>query len=294
MVSEEGSLSKAAHRLNMTQSGLSRAITEIEEVAEGHLFVRTGKGTVCTPLGSALCRHARVILGEFSKAATELASIASGEEGTITIGCFSMFSGWPLAEAVRSFRAQYPRVSLVIRTGTHEALMEELAAARLDVLVSRQPPPQQRDAYRWIPLLTDTVVLACAHGHPLAEAQAVSLADCAAFPWLTAPPGAQTRMSLEASLTRQGCRLPDIIGALSLGFALEMLTDRWHLCMLPGSVATVLQRRGVLRVLHVNLALHSSPLAVIWRRERSSTRPVRCFATALSGVIQNEQALAGS
>lgn len=293
-VSECGSLSKAAAQLRMTQSGLSRAITEIEELAGGRLFERTGKGTACTPLGTAMCRHARILMGDFAKAATELAAVSSGEAGSVTIGCFSMFSGWPLAEAVRRFRAEFPRVSLTIRIGMHETLMEDLDAAQLDVLISRQLASLDPGIYRWLPLLTDSVVLAGAAEHPLARRQAVNLADCAAYPWVTAPARTRLRTELETRLHDSGCPVPDIVGALSLEFATEMLADARHLCMLPGSVAAVLQRRGVLQVLPVALGLQGSPLAAIWRRERSSTRPVRAFAATLAEVIRAEPALRDS
>ena len=58
-VAELGNLSKAATQLHSTQSGLSRAIAEIEELVGARLFERTARGTTCTPLGETMCRHAR-------------------------------------------------------------------------------------------------------------------------------------------------------------------------------------------------------------------------------------------
>ena len=100
-IADFGSLSKAAVQLHMTQSGLSRAITEVEEIVGGRLFERTGKGMVSTQLGEAMCRHAQVLLGDLDTAETDLRAVANGDLGSLSVGCFSMFSGWPLAEAVR-------------------------------------------------------------------------------------------------------------------------------------------------------------------------------------------------
>lgn len=284
-IADFGTLSKAAQQLHLTQSGLSRAITEIEEIVRGRLFERTGKGMVCTPLGEALCRHAQILLGDLDAAETDLAAVARGDLGSLTVGCFSMFGGWPLAEAVRRFRAIHPRVALAIQVGMHERLMEDLDAGKLDVLVGRHLPTLHPEVYRYTDLMEDSVVLACGTGHPLAQAAQVTLAECVAFPWIAAPPKNRVRMELEARLRAAGTPLPEMVGALSLEFVVEMVATGEYLCMLAGSVARMMQARGALHVLPVDLALDTPPLAAIWRRERSSTRQVREFTAVLASVV---------
>lgn len=284
-IADFGSLSKAAVQLHFTQSGLSRAITEIEEILGGRLFERTGKGMVCTPLGEAMCRHAQILLGDLDAAETDLAAVASGDLGSLAIGCFSMFSGWPLAQAVRVFRAVHPRVALSIQVGMHERLIEDLDSAKLDLLISRRLPTLNPEVYRFTDLMGDSVVLACAAGHPLALRDEVTLADCVDYPWIAAPAKNRVRMELEARLRATGTALPQFVGALSLEFATEMIAAGDYLCMLADSVARTLQARGVLHVLPVQLALDTPPLAAIWRRERSSTGQVREFTSALVSVV---------
>lgn len=290
-VSDCGSLSRAALQLNMTQSGLSRAIAEIEEIVGGRLFDRTGKGMVCTLLGETLCRHAGILIGDLAKAETDLSAVSAGGLGSLTVGCFSMFSTWPLAEAVGRFRAAHPRMMLNIQVGTHERLIEDLDSAKLDVLISRRHPTLNPAVYRTTTLLEDVVVIACGPRHPLARQAAVTLEACLRFPWIGGPPKNRVRDELERRLRERGCAPPPMVGALSLDLSLEMLAGGECIAMLPGSVAHVLQRRGALRVLPVTLDLQPSPLAAIWRRERSSTRQVRAFTAALAKVIRAESAL---
>lgn len=284
-VSELGNLSKAAAQLHSTQSGLSRAIAEIEELVGARLFERTAKGTTCTPLGEAMCRHARLLLTDFRKAEIDLAALSRGDEGSLTVGCFSMFAGWPVAEAARAFRQASPRITLTIEIGTHERLIEDLDAGALDVLISRFSATVNPQIYRSTTLLEDAVVLACATRHPLAGRPGATLADCVAYPWITALPGSRIRGELEMSLSQAGLAIPDMIGALSLEFGREMLLDGQYLWMLPGSVAAIGQARGELAVLPVQLGLRRSPLAAIWRRDRPSTRQARAFAAQLQQAI---------
>lgn len=284
-ISDFGSLSKAALQLHLTQSGLSRAISEIEEIVGGRLFERTGRGMACTPLGAAMCRHAQVLLGDLDKAEIDLGAVANGSLGSLTVGCFSLFCGWPMAQAVRQFRQLHPGVALSLHAGMHERLMEDLDSGRIDLLVSRRGPALNPEVYRCTDLMEDTVVLACDDGHPLARASAPTLADCVAYPWIAAPAKNRVRVELESRLREAGVPLPDFIGALSLEFAQEMIAGSEYVCMLPGSVARTLARRGQLRILPVSLSLKSPPLAAIWRRERSSTRQIRDFNAVLGSVI---------
>ncbi|WYX63287.1 LysR family transcriptional regulator [Achromobacter xylosoxidans] len=161
-VAELGNLSKAAAQLHSTQSGLSRAIAEIEELVGARLFERTARGTSCTPLGEAMCRHARQLLTGFRKAEIDLAALSRGDEGSLTVGCFSMFAGWPVAQAATRFRQAYPRITLTLEIGTHERLIDDLDAGALDVLISRFSSTVDPRIYRSANLLDDPVVLVCA------------------------------------------------------------------------------------------------------------------------------------
>lgn len=284
-IADFGSLSKAAGRLHLTQSGLSRAIAEIEEIVGGRLFERTGKGMVCTPLGDALCRHAQVLLGDLDHAESDLDAIAKGNLGSLTLGCFSLFSGWPLARAVRAFQSAHPRVALSVHVGMHNTLIEDLDAGRLDLLISRRAPTLNPDTYRHTDLLVDRVVLACAPAHPLASRANVALADCLASPWIVPPPKNRVRVELEAQLQAWGVAAPAFIGALSLEFSLDLIEDGTCLWLLPSSVAGHLARRRGLHILPLDLGLEAPPLAAIWRRERSSTLQMRAFTGLLQSVI---------
>ncbi|MES2509403.1 MAG: LysR family transcriptional regulator [Pseudomonadota bacterium] len=290
-VADCGNLSRAATQLGMTQSGLSRAIAEIEELAGGRLFERTPRGMACTALGLSMCRHAGTLLGQFRKAEADLAAISGGDLGSLTIGCFSMFSGWPLADAVQAFRAKHPQVTLTIQIGTHERLIKDLDAADIDVLISRYTPGLDPQAYRSLSLLDDAIVMGCAPKHPLAEKKKVTLADCVAFPWITPLPGSRLRAELYALIKANQLVAPDMVGALSPEFGREMVAGGDYLWLLPGSVAAVMRSKGDIHVLPVDVPLRRSPMAAIWRRDRPSTREVRAFSAVLSRVIKAEKAL---
>ncbi|CAM4103755.1 LysR family transcriptional regulator [Bordetella tumbae] len=289
IVAELGNLSKAAAQLNTTQSGLSRAIAEIEELVGARLFERAAKGTSCTPLGMAMCRHARQLLVDFRRAEIELAAISRGDEGSLTVGGFSMFAGWPIAPAARRFQAKYPRVMLTIEVGSHEQLIEQLDAGAIDVLISRYSAAVNPQIYRSIALVHDAVILACSNRHPLVDQPQSTLEDYVRYPWITALPGSRIRGELERRLIQDGFSVPDMVGALSPEFSMEMLQGGHYLWLMPGSVAAIRQARGELIMLPVLPPVQRSPLSAIWRRDRPSTRPVRAFSSVLAQAIRADR-----
>ncbi|GAA0528203.1 MULTISPECIES: LysR family transcriptional regulator [Pigmentiphaga] len=284
-IADSGNLSKAAQQLHSTQSALSRALAEIEELLGGRLYERTGKGMACTPLGEAMCRHGRVLLGDLRKAEMDLAAIGRGEQGSLVVGCFSLFSGWPLTDTARRFRERHPDIALTITTGNHDDLLADLDSGALDVFLSRARPTMNPDIYRADPIITDPVALTCAPHHPLATGHA-TLADCVAYPWITALPGSRIQRELESNLSQAGLALPATIGALSLEFGRDFIRDARHLWMLPGCVAAAMQARGEVHVLPVELGLLPAPMAAIWRRDRPGSRHMRAFADALAEVVE--------
>jgi DNA-binding transcriptional LysR family regulator len=290
-VAESGNLSRAATQLHTTQSGLSRAIAEIEELVGARLFERTAKGTGCTPAGEAMCRHARQLLADFRRAEVELAAVTRGDEGSLTVGCFSMFAGWPMAPAVQAFQSRYPRVMLTVEVGTHEQLVDQLDAGTLDVLISRYGASVNPQVYRSMTLLHDEVVVVCANSHPLARRPESTLGDYLRYPWITALPGSRIRGELERRLLNQGHPVPEMVGALSPEFSMELVQRGAYLWLMPGSVAAVLQARGSLTMLPELPPLQRSPMSAIWRRDRPSSRPVRAFSVMLAQAIRADKAL---
>ncbi len=289
MVAELGNLSKAATQLQSTQSGLSRAIAEIEELAGGRLFERSARGMACTPLGEAMCRHARAMLSGLRKAEAELGAVSRGDRGSIVVGCLSMFAGWPLGDGVKQFRQAYPDISLTVETGSHEKLFEALDNGAIDVLISRFTSTVNPEIYRSVTLSNDPLAIACSKDHPLAALSEVTLEACASYPWITALPGSPVRANLEAKLHEASHAIPPMIGAMSMEFGHEMLRGGHYLWILPGIVAGVLHKRGTVHVLPLKLNMKRGPLAAIWRRDKPSTRQVRAFSAMLAQVVKEEK-----
>src|SRR5438309_11456276 len=84
-LAEEGTLTRAATRLYLTQSALSKQLLEVEGRLGVPLFLRAGKRLVATQAGERLLVSARTILRELEDVECDLKCIANGESGRIRL-----------------------------------------------------------------------------------------------------------------------------------------------------------------------------------------------------------------
>ena len=135
-VAVEGNLTRAAARLNLSQSALSVQIRALEERLGHALFERRGRGLELTEAGRLALDHAETV-----HAAGEALVAALGGKGDrpLRIGALSTLSRNFLARTLRPARGA---VRLSLRTGTHEGLLAGLGALELDLaLTDRAAPP---------------------------------------------------------------------------------------------------------------------------------------------------------
>lgn len=139
----EGNLTRAATQLHVSQSAVSVQIQKLEEELGHRLFERRGRQLVLTEAGRLAMEHAEVIF----RTGRELEQTLRGGEGeerkVLRVGSLSTLS--------RNFQIRFLQpllgredVEIVVRSGTIRALLPELEALRLDVLLTNYSPP--RDA----------------------------------------------------------------------------------------------------------------------------------------------------
>lgn len=105
--------SRAADELNITQSGVSRAVRSIEELTGTILFERTGHGLVLTEPGAAYLEDIAAVLGELGAATLRLGTYKSGSETLHLATLPSLGSRWLAPRLVRFVR-QNPGIDLTV------------------------------------------------------------------------------------------------------------------------------------------------------------------------------------
>lgn len=177
---EQGSLTKAATVLHMSQPALSHQIAAIERELGTAVIERLPRGVRPTAAGLAAVAEARIALAAAGKAVTAARRVAAGTGGRIRIACAETMTGWLLVPVLRDWRHWSPDVELELKEYTSaDRMLEVLLAGGADITVA--PPPTKTDEH--VELLgEEEMVVVAAPEHRFAAMDAVPLAELADEP----------------------------------------------------------------------------------------------------------------
>ncbi|MBX6390268.1 MAG: LysR family transcriptional regulator [Frankia sp.] len=179
-VAEHGSFTAAARALHMAQPPLSNQIHALERELGVELFQRTPRGATLTAAGRALLPEARLLLERFSQATDLVRRIGRGEAGRLAVGLVPTAANGELPQFLRRFMAEYPDVELTLTEQRPAALVEQLRAGTLDLVVQYQAVDS--DELASVHVATERLLLAAPSGHALAARPAASVRDLAGMP----------------------------------------------------------------------------------------------------------------
>ncbi|GAB5602769.1 hydrogen peroxide-inducible genes activator [Thermus sp. FJN-A] len=168
-LAEEGSFTRAAERVYLTQPALSVQIRKLEEALGVRLFDRS-RGEL-TEVGRAVVAQARKVLEEVER----LKALAQGEEGgfqgPFRIGVIPTLAPYLLPRLLPGFAGRYPGLELVVREELTPAILRGLLDGSLDAgLVAT---PEEEAGLRGIPLFEEAFLAYVSPHHPLYPKEAI-------------------------------------------------------------------------------------------------------------------------
>jgi DNA-binding transcriptional LysR family regulator len=175
---EQGSFSKTARLLYVSQSAISEQIGDLEAEIGVKLFHREGRRTELTAAGEVFFEEAKTVLAAARQATERAKGAARGEVGTLKIGFFAGGIGQNFTRIVKRFRKQFPgvRLSLVEMTPTQQ--WQALVEGTIDLGFTRRLEPRYVDLLSWERIRQDHIVAVLPKNHPLAPGP-VNLRDLA-------------------------------------------------------------------------------------------------------------------
>lgn len=205
-------LSKAAEKMHVVQSAVSRQLQLFEEELGSPLFERNGKKlTALTPLGRRIMEEVAAI----NQAKLNIQSIAAdyldSSQGTIHIATTHTQAKYFLPAPIQRFRAKYPGVRIYMVQASPEQLIAQLHAHKADIAICTEKVDEDaglitEHCYEW----HHAAVMP--RNHPLCEGE-LSCARLADFPVLTYSFGYTGRSNIENAFNKAGLALDIILAA---------------------------------------------------------------------------------
>jgi LysR family transcriptional regulator, regulator for metE and metH len=167
-VAESGGQTRAARRLNLTQSALSHQLRELEARIGTPLFIRASRRMVLTAAGERVLTSARRILHEVDTLEHDLAAAeTNGGAGVVRLAteCYTCYHWLP--GVVTAFRKEWPRVDVRIVAEATANPVRALLDGALDLAIVAGDPDERR--LGCTSLFEDEQVVVVAPAHPLAS-----------------------------------------------------------------------------------------------------------------------------
>jgi DNA-binding transcriptional LysR family regulator len=174
-VVEAGSITHGAARANLALAAASTRIRLMEEALGAALLVRARAGVTPTQAGRTLLQHARAILRQAERLREDLGAYGGGLAGQIRMLSNTNALTEFLPEALSSFLATHPNVSVDLEERLSDEIVGLIAEGVADLgIVAATVDTSALETY---PFRKDRFVLVVARDHPLAARSSIAFAE---------------------------------------------------------------------------------------------------------------------
>lgn len=188
-VAEELNFRRAAERIHIDQTPLSRTIRDLEDQLGVQLFVRAPRKLHLTPAGLRLLKEARKVFIRMERAQRAVRETDARFRAPLRIGVADGIAQPKLSQCLVSWRGVAPEIELELTEMRASELAQALQREELDAGFSFGVPND--DAIAQQPAWSFAAMALLPLGHELASRSELNLADLLAFPLLSYDAGRQ-------------------------------------------------------------------------------------------------------
>jgi DNA-binding transcriptional LysR family regulator len=186
-LARQGSFSKTADKLHLTQPALSRSIKSLEDELGQPLFDRIGRKNELTAFGQHIVQHAQGLVEGAHELRQTGQRLLTGEIGHVRIGLGSGPGALLMTPLLMHMAREHPKAQIDISRGSTEVLMQSLRERQLDALVIdiRSLKPAIEVKVELVQEIDGAFM--CRKGHPLTKRRKVSLDMVRDYPVASTP-----------------------------------------------------------------------------------------------------------
>ncbi|MDD2272755.1 MAG: LysR substrate-binding domain-containing protein [Desulfuromonadaceae bacterium] len=280
-IAATGSVTKAGEELLLTQSAVSMALSQLEQLSVTPLFERSGRRLLLNDSGRLLLTEARNIMMGVKRIELMLQGDSDQLVGELLIGGSTTIGNYLLPALLGTFARQYPKTRVELRVGNTQQVAEWLESGDLDIAFVEGPCHSRGlVAVNW---RDDELVVVTAPDHLWARAKYATTEMLASAPWIMREKGSGTREVFENAMENAGA---------SYAIALEFgHTEAIKNGVASGLGVSCLSRIAVHRELEYGLLVEvknplllSRSLTLLKRRESCCTSLLAAFLKVSGGT----------
>jgi aminoethylphosphonate catabolism LysR family transcriptional regulator len=205
-VATEGSFTKAAANLNVTQPTLSGQVRALEERYGVHLFDRRRRKIEVTDIGRQLLEITWRLFNLEIEAEQVLTAAKGLKRGHLRIGADAPYHSVPF---LVMFNRRYPNLRLSMSIGNSTNLQSDLLDQSCDVAIAANVNPDPRIFA--IPFRQDQLIAFVDRAHPWAKRRRIQLADLTGNRLVLREPSSTTRQCFDRAVSAAGIKIGEVL-----------------------------------------------------------------------------------
>jgi LysR family transcriptional regulator, nitrogen assimilation regulatory protein len=282
-VAELGTVSRAALRLRISQSALSRQIIDLEQEFSLRLFDRIGRRLMLTAIGEQLLGDCRGVLGQVGSLGERVELLRRGDSGVLKVAAPPQTIESVLSTFLARYAERFPNVHVKLT----EALGPEQSAMleRGEVHVGIRHDQYANRHFASRPLPPDEVLAACDPSLQLGHAGMIDLGRLASYPLLLLESGYSVRRVFNAACRLAGIEPNILLESRAPHILLALAEAGQGVAVIPSLLRTDRYTLRIVRVTHRRSPLRDR-FAIQWDNRRPMPPYAKSFCEALAKYMR--------
>ncbi len=274
-VVEEGSITRAAERLYLTQPAVSQHIQALEKMLGVQLFRRGRRGMTPTPAGERLVVYAEQMLRLATEARQAVLAASEDAHGALLLGASPSAGSCLVPQWIHEFRTTYPHIKVTLRTRPTPEIVREMHKGEIEMAIVEG---EVTDHFlRVIPLWDEEIVLVVGPGHAFWGREQVTPQELEGKRFVTRESGSLTRAWEEHTLGTLGVR-PTVIAEFDSPAAIKRAVQAGlGVALLPRFAVKREEESGELHVLRLGSLPLKRTLRLLWLPDVLQNPAARAF-----------------
>lgn len=280
-VAKHGGFSRAAEALYLTQPAISEQVRKLEQDHDLLLFQRERKRVNLTPEGEQLYRFTKQYFEIEDQIEDYLSETKAAIDGELRIIADSAHH---MTSFLGAFQKKYPKITITVRSGNTEEILEELRSYNAEIgVVGSLSPGKDMDVLN---LGSTEIVAFAAQGVLLASKPTLSLEELAELPLIFREHGSKTREKLEDAAEKHGIRLNPAIVAEGREAVRELVASGAGIGFVSQAEYGHDDRLQQIKLKGVNLQMGESMISLSQRRD---VKIIRAFMDFAERVLKEKE-----
>jgi DNA-binding transcriptional LysR family regulator len=271
-VVEEGSFSKAAKKLYLSQPTISGHIRNLEAFIGTTLLNRLPRQIVPTQAGKLLYRHGQLILNAKKAAIRDLRHILNCEQGELAVSGSTIPAEYLLPPVIASFRAEHPHVRVEIRISDSKRSCADVRRGRAELGFVGATFEAEELEFRYF--ASDELALVVPDTPDWQNVESIALSELVTKPFLARESGSGTRKAFE-KLVGNSLNSFNLIGCFgSTGAIKEALKANIGVSVLSTLAVNTELRNGLLKIVKIEGIESMKRSFYVVRNKKLSLSPI--------------------